>query len=104
MAPRPQNQKRRPEPRCRANRIIQTRTLLLLGVFGVLTFVRSSPNSITGRSPSMTSSSPSLCASKRCAPRWRRAAGTIYDRKRHHPRDVRLGGGYFLLSEGDHRK
>ena len=39
MAPRPQNQKRRPESARRANRIIQTRTLLLLGVFGVLTFV-----------------------------------------------------------------
>ena len=38
MAPRPQNQKRRPESARRANRIIQTRTLLLLGVFGVLTF------------------------------------------------------------------
>ena len=35
MAPRPQNQKRRPESARRANRIIQTRTLLLLGVFGV---------------------------------------------------------------------
>ena len=35
----PQNQKRRPESARRANRIIQTRTLLLLGVFGVLTFV-----------------------------------------------------------------
>lgn len=34
-----QNQKRRPESARRANRIIQTRTLLLLGVFGVLTFV-----------------------------------------------------------------
>lgn len=31
--------KRRPESARRANRIIQTRTLLLLGVFGVLTFV-----------------------------------------------------------------
>ena len=39
MAPRPQNQKRRPESARRANRIIQTRTLLLLGAFGVLTFV-----------------------------------------------------------------
>ena len=39
MAPRPQNQKRRPESARRANRIIQTRTLLLLGVFGVLAFV-----------------------------------------------------------------
>ena len=39
MAPRPQNQKRRPESARRANRVIQTRTLLLLGVFGVLTFV-----------------------------------------------------------------
>ena len=39
MAPRPQNQKRRPESARRENRIIQTRTLLLLGVFGVLTFV-----------------------------------------------------------------
>ena len=39
MAPRPQNQKRRPESARRANRIIQTRTLLLLGVFGVMTFV-----------------------------------------------------------------
>ena len=36
---RPQNRKRRPESARRANRIIQTRTLLLLGVFGVLTFV-----------------------------------------------------------------
>ena len=34
-----QPQKRRPESARRANRIIQTRTLLLLGVFGVLTFV-----------------------------------------------------------------
>ena len=39
MAPRPQNQIRRPESARRANRIIQTRSLLLLGVFGVLTFV-----------------------------------------------------------------
>ena len=39
MAPHPQNQKRRPESARRANRIIQTRTLLLLGAFGVLTFV-----------------------------------------------------------------
>jgi len=37
VAPRPQNQKRRPESARRANRIIQTRTLL--GVFGVVTFV-----------------------------------------------------------------
>ena len=36
---RPQNRKRRPESARRANRIIQSRTLLLLGVFGVLTFV-----------------------------------------------------------------
>ena len=35
----PQNQKRRPESARRANRVIQSRTLLLLGVFGVLTFV-----------------------------------------------------------------
>ena len=34
-----QPQKRRPESARRANRIIQTRTLLLLGVFGVLAFV-----------------------------------------------------------------
>ena len=34
-----QPQKRRPESARRANRIIQTRTLMLLGVFGVLTFV-----------------------------------------------------------------
>ena len=34
-----QPQKRRPESARRANRIIQTRTLLLLGMFGVLTFV-----------------------------------------------------------------
>ena len=34
-----QPQKRRPESARRANRIIQSRTLLLLGVFGVLTFV-----------------------------------------------------------------
>ena len=34
-----QPQKRRPESARRANRIIQTRTLLLFGVFGVLTFV-----------------------------------------------------------------
>ena len=34
-----QNQKRRPESARRANRVIQSRTLLLLGVFGVLTFV-----------------------------------------------------------------
>ena len=34
-----QPKKRRPESARRANRIIQTRTLLLLGVFGVLTFV-----------------------------------------------------------------
>ena len=34
-----QPQKRRPESARRTNRIIQTRTLLLLGVFGVLTFV-----------------------------------------------------------------
>ena len=34
-----QPQERRPESARRANRIIQTRTLLLLGVFGVLTFV-----------------------------------------------------------------
>ena len=31
--------RRRPESARRANRIIQSRTLLLLGVFGVLTFV-----------------------------------------------------------------
>ena len=36
---RPQNRKRRPESARRANRVIQSRTLLLLGVFGVLTFV-----------------------------------------------------------------
>lgn len=35
----PQNQRRRPESARRANRIIQSRTLLLMGVFGVLTFV-----------------------------------------------------------------
>ena len=35
----PQNQSRRPESARRANRIIQSRTLLLMGVFGVLTFV-----------------------------------------------------------------
>ena len=35
----PQNQRRRPESARRANRIIQSRTLLLIGVFGVLTFV-----------------------------------------------------------------
>ena len=35
----PQNQRRRPEAARRANRIIQSRTLLLMGVFGVLTFV-----------------------------------------------------------------
>ena len=39
MAPRPQNQKRRPESARRANRIIQTRTLLLLGAFGVLIYL-----------------------------------------------------------------
>ena len=35
----PQNQRRRPESARRANRIIQSRTLLLMGVFGVRTFV-----------------------------------------------------------------
>ena len=35
----PQNQRRRPESARRANRIVQSRTLLLMGVFGVLTFV-----------------------------------------------------------------
>ena len=38
MAEAPKNPKRRPDSARRANRIIQQRTLLLLGVFGVLTF------------------------------------------------------------------
>ena len=104
MAPRPQNQKRRPESARRANRIIQTRTLLLLGAFGVLTFVllftklyhwqiteHDELQSVAVRQQTLRTTSGG------------RAAHDLRS-KRHHPRDVRLGGGYFHLSEGDHRK
>lgn len=80
MAPRPQNQKRRPESARRANRIIQTRTLLLLGVFGVLTFVLLFTQLYRWQITEHDEPSPSLCASKLQRTTVEVSRGTIYDR------------------------
>ena len=92
MAPRPQNQKRRPESARRANRIIQTRTLLLLGVFGVLTFVLLFTKLYHWQITEHDELQSVAVRQQTLRTTVEASRGTIY------------GGGYFPLSKGDHRK